>query len=368
MQLFDTLDAGTTARICSDGCLVADVRAARVGIQQYLGREVDPDNAHGLRDQAVVNVYRPEEEVFSRDSMASYAAAPFTIDHPSVAVTADNWSQYGKGEVNGDVVRDRDFVRVPIIVRDAASVAKVNTTHKQLSMGYECTLDFTPGQLADGTPYSAIQRNIRINHIAAVRAARGGPELKISDERSPPEKPAMKIKIGDAEVDATNGEAVRIAVDALNTRLTAQDTQIGKLTADVATATQALATKDGEVIALTKKVEDAAITPEKLQALVDARTAVVALAHSIAPALVVDGKTDADIRREAVAVKLGDAAKDMADAAIEGAFIAFTKDTKPAAQGAQSMGLPKTVTDASTAADAALVKSVNDLNAWRKQA
>lgn len=388
VQLTDTLDEAMTARICADGCLVADVKAARIGIQTYLPSEA---GAPSTFTGDVVRVFRPEEEVFSRDSMASFAAAPFTIDHPSQPVTAANWRQLGVGEVNGDVVRDGGFVRVPVIVRDAASVEKVRTTHKQLSMGYGCTLDWTPGVTPDGQAYDAVQREIRINHIAAVRAARGGPELKISDERpgstpladgvseaisllkkaislhekhmngtapttgaageksqklmmlqmmralselesDPSEKPmkmdalvygenTMKIKIGDAEVDATNGEAVRIAVDALNVKL-------GGLTADNATLKTSVEAKDGEIAALNAKLKDAEVTPERLQKLADARADVIGKAKLLAPSIVTDGKLDAEIRKEAVTAKLGDAAKDMADAAIEGAFLALTKDAK----------------------------------------
>ncbi|MEV5031631.1 DUF2213 domain-containing protein [Sphingobium sp. LMC3-1-1.1] len=326
VQLCDTLDATTTARICADGSLVADVRAARIGIQTYLASEAGAP-AH-FKDN-IVRVYRPEEEVFNRDSMASFAAAPFTIDHPTVDVNADNWRKLGVGEVNGDVVRDGGFVRVPVIVRDAASVEKVRTTHKQLSMGYSCTLDWTPGTAPDGQAYDAVQRNIRINHIAAVRAARGGAELKISDERPPlSEKPTMKIKIGDADVDLSDGAAVALAVGTLNANLTDALGKVGSLTADLATANTSIQAKDGEIAALTQKLADAEVTPAKLQQLADARADVIGKAKILAPNIVVDGKTDAEIRKEAVSAKLGDSAKDMADAAIEGAFLAFTKDAK----------------------------------------
>jgi hypothetical protein len=322
MQLSETLDAATTARICADGCLVADVFAARTGIQQYRGFEVDPDNTHGLRDKAIVSVYRPESEVFKADSLATFSAAPVTLNHPSVAVTADNWRTHGVGEINGDVVRDGQRVRVPLIVRDAAAVKAATTTHKQLSMGYATNLVFpADGKHPDGTVCDAYQTDIAINHIALVPAARGGPELRIVDER--PQEQPMKIKIGDAEVDATNGEAVRIAVDSLNTKL-------GTLTADLATAQTALQTKDGEIAALTAKLKDAEVTPERLQQLADARAKVIAAAQTLKPGITVDGKSDADIRKEAVSAKLGDSAKDMADAAIEGAFVALTKDAKAA--------------------------------------
>lgn len=342
MQLYDALDAAT-ARICQDGSLVAEVFAARTGTQQYRGSEVDPENAHGLRDKAMVTVYRPASEVFARDSLASFAAAPITVDHPADMVDASNWRRLGVGEINGDIARDGERVRVPLIVRDANAVKAAQTTHKQLSMGYATKLVYpTDGKHPDGTACDAYQTEIRINHIALVPVARGGPELRVVDER-PSEMPSMKIKIGDAEVDATNGEAVRIAVGTLDHKLSEAETKVGTLTADNATLKASVETKDGEIAALKQQLEDAKVTPEKLQAMADARADVIGKAKVLAPSLVADGKTDAAIRKEAVTAKLGDAAKDMSDAAIEGAFLALTRDAKPAVQ---PLGAPAQVADA----------------------
>lgn len=353
VQLRDTLDASTNARICADGSLVAEVFAARTGIQDYLGREVDPENEHGFRDRAMVKVYRPESEVFKADSMATFAAAPVTVDHPTAAVTADNWRALGVGEINGDVVRDGQRVRVPIIVRDAAAVQAAITTHKQLSMGYATKLVFpADGKHPDGTACDAYQTDLKINHIALVRAARGGPELRVVDERPKhTEKPKMKITIGDAkDVDLSDGAAVALAVGALNTSLSDAQAKVGQLTADLTTANTTIAARDGEIVALNAKLKDAEVTPAKLQALADARAKVVEGAKAMHPAIVTDGKTDAEIRREAVAAKLGDAAKDMADAAIEGAFIAFAKDAKPGSPVVQPIGAPAIIGDAAAVA------------------
>lgn len=372
MQFRDTLDAATSARICRDGSLVAEVYAARTGLQDYTGAEVDKDNEHGFRDQAVVKVYRPESEVFNTDSLATYAAAPVTINHPSEMVDASNWGALGKGEVNGDIIRDGQKVRVPIIVRDAAAVKAATTTHKQVSMGYSASLVFpTDGKHPDGTMCDAYQTEIAINHLAFVPAARGGAELRIIDERTtPPEKPKMKITIGDAkDVDLSDGAAVALAVGALNTSLADAQTKVGTLTADLATATTSIQAKDGEIAALNAKLADAEVTPAKLQALADARADVIGKAKAIAPNIVTDGKTDAEIRKEAVTAKLGDAAKDMADAAIEGAFVAFTKDAKVDDSGVQPLGAPVVVGDAATTlADAQRKASEARRNAWKTPA
>lgn len=348
MILHEALDvASVTARICRDGSLVAEVPCARVGIQDYRGFEVDPENAHGLRDKAVVKVYRPAEEVFATDSLASYSAAPVTVNHPTQMVDAANWRQFGVGEINGDIIRDGERVRVPLIVRDAAAVRKAQTTHKQISMGYSTALDYTPGQTPAGEAYDAIQREIRINHIALVPVARGGPELRIVDER-PTELVSMKIKIGDAEVEVTDGAAVAVAVGTLNQKLADAETRVGTLTADLATANTTIQTRDGEILALNTKLADAVVTPEKLQQLADARADVIGKAKTLAPAIVTDGKPDAAIRKEAVQAKLGDAAKDMSDAAIEGAFLALTKDAKPATATVTPIGAPQIMGDERT--------------------
>lgn len=105
-----------------------------------------------------------------------------------------------------------------------------------------------------------------------------------------------------------------------------------------AAAKSALDAKDGEIAVLKKAVADAAITPEKLDVLVNARAAVCDAALAVLPAdFAFTGKSLEDIRRATVDAKLGDAAKDMSDAAIEGAFKAITVDAAPVS-GVQKLG------------------------------
>ena len=329
VQLTDTLTLDASARICADGSLVAEVFAARTGLQDYLGHEVDPDNAHGLRDKAVVKVYRPESEVFKADSLATFAAAPVTVDHPTTPVTADNWRALGVGEINGDVVRDGQRVRVPIIIRDAAAVKAATSTHKQLSMGYATNLVFpADGKHPDGTACDAYQTNLRINHIALVRAARGGPELRVVDERAPiQQEPTFMstITIDGLPVNLGDEAAVRAVIAKKDAAIAAAETAL-------ADAKTALTTEQGKTAALESQLADAkdAATPAALDKLVADRAALIGKVKAVAPNITTDGKTDAEIRRAAVAAKLGDAAKDMDDAAIAGAFAVLSAtDAKP---------------------------------------
>lgn len=382
------------ARITREGHLLATARVARANnIQDYLPSEIGlPPKADGKP----YRIFRPADEVFARDAVQSAAHRPITIDHPAEDVSAVNWKRLAVGDTGGEVLRDGEFLRLPIMVMDSAGVQAATTTHQEFSLGYKAELDMTPGTFGDEA-FDGSMKDIRINHLALCRHARGGTELRIVDERKPlhlltdgigdakawlkkaialhkkhmdgtapttgpageksqmlmmeqmenalsaldgespasrmkmdfnPKEPEpMKIKIGDAEVDATNGEAVRVAVDALNTKL-------GTLTADLATAKTAVETKDGEIAALNKKLEDATVTPEKLQQMADARAKVIASAQSLKPGIVVDGKSETEIRRAAVEAKLGDAAKGMSDDAIAGAFAAYVPlgDGKPKVQ------------------------------------
>lgn len=344
VQLCDTLDAASTARICADGSLVAEVFAARTGTQDYLGREVDPENRHGLRDRATVKVYRPASEVFKADSLATFAAAPVTLDHPTVAVTADNWRQLGRGEINGDVIRDGERVRVPIIVRDAATVKAATTTHKQLSMGYATELVFpADGKHPDGTACDAYQTDIRINHIALVRAARGGPELRVVDERPPQnqEKTVKKITLDGLQVDLSDADAVAAAISKLQgqvadtaTKLTAAETQVATLTTDKATL-------EAKVTTLEKQVSDAKLTPQQLRDAAKEFQAVADKAKALG-ITVSDEMDQSAIMKATVTAKLGDAAKDWNDVQIAASFATLTKDAKAAPQ-VQPLGQPRAI-------------------------
>lgn len=309
-----TLDAPTRTR---DGYLVASVRVARTGIQKYRGIEVDPQNEHGLRDKAIVNVYRSEAEVFNKDSLASYTYRPVTVDHPPEMVTADNWRDYAVGQTGGEWARDGEYVRIPMVLMDSAAINVVETTGKrEISQGYTCDLDFTAGKTQDGLDYDVAQTNIRANHTAIVGLARGGHELKIGDSTM-----AKTLVIDGHTVQLE--DAAAILVQGLQTKLTDCEIKLKDAETKVGTLTATVSTKDGEIAALTTKVKDAEVTPAKLDALVKDRAEVVTKAKGIYPELVADGKSIADIRKEAVKHKLGDAATSLDDNAILGAFAAL---------------------------------------------
>ena len=175
MHLHDKLTIDDKRRT-HDGYMTVNARVARAGnVQIYTGSEV------GKPEMAAVRVFRPADEVFHKDTLRSFAHRPVTLGHPSMAVTAGNWKDVAKGWSDSEVARDGEFVRVSMLLADEAAIQAVEDGTRELSMGYDCTLDWTAGTSPTGEAYDAIQRGIRSNHIAVVERARGGADLRIGD-------------------------------------------------------------------------------------------------------------------------------------------------------------------------------------------
>ena len=295
----------------SAGNLVASVLAARTGIQDYAGYEV------GKPDMARVKVYRPADEVFSRDSMKTFAGAPVTIEHPSEMVTPANWRDHARGEASEEIVRDGEAVRVPFLLRDAAAIDAVEAGKREISMGYSCDLDWTSGTTDSGEAYDAIQRNIRINHLAIVDRARGGPSLRIGDQ-----EPAMTTKTitfdGLPLVTTDAGEA---AINKLLGQITVLTTDKTAAETLVATHVTTIAAKDAEIATLKQQVIDAKVTPAQMRDAAKAYALTLDHAKKLAPtASITDSMDEVAIKRVVVDSKLGDAAKGWTDEQVAVSF------------------------------------------------
>ena len=164
-------------RKTEDGYLAAFAKVARTGIQIYRGSEL------GRPDLDKVRVYRPPEEVFHADALKSFAHRPVTMRHPPVPVTAKNWKKFAGGQTGDEVVRDGEFVRVPLVMMDSAMIdAYERDGIKELSMGYSTDIQWRTGVTDAGEEYDAVQTDIRANHLALVPVARGGDQLRLGDE------------------------------------------------------------------------------------------------------------------------------------------------------------------------------------------
>lgn len=128
-------------------------------------------------DGSVRRELRLPEEVFAEDSLESYCAKPVIITHDAGLVDKDNVSENEIGTILTNGFRDGDNVRAKIVIHDTDSMKESGL--KELSLGYNLDLDETPGEW-EGEHYDAIQRNIRINHLALVREARAGEQARLN--------------------------------------------------------------------------------------------------------------------------------------------------------------------------------------------
>ncbi len=351
----DFQDAVTISgtRTTRDGYVVFDARTARTGIQTYLGTEM------GRPDLSMVRVYRDEAEVFAEDSLRSFAFKPITDNHPAKPVTAANWKDLAIGTVGGEIVRDGEFVKVPMSLMDKEAIDGVASGKRELSAGYSCDIEWAAGQTKDGQVYDAIQKNIRINHIAVVDAARGGAKLRIGDTNPGKDIPMKTIVVDGLTVslEDRDGQLVERHI----AKLTADAEAVAKKLADAEAAhAKAIAAKDedlGKLKVELKTAQDAAVKPEALDKMVADRAALVTVVKTLDASIKVDGVSDGDLRKAAVTAKLGaDVTKDASDAEITGMFKAISKDVKTIDPVANAISTNTGVSDAAADAYAKMVQ------------
>ena len=134
-------------------------------------------------DGSVRRELRLPEEVFAAESLASYQGKPIIITHDAGLVDKDNVQKHQIGTILTEGYRSGDDVRAEIVIHNTDEMRYCGL--KELSLGYNLTLDETPGEW-NGQHYDAIQRDIRINHLALVREARAGEQARLNiDGRDP---------------------------------------------------------------------------------------------------------------------------------------------------------------------------------------
>lgn len=282
----------TTARTYTDaGFLLVPGRVSKTGTQKYLRRELGLDGD----PNAVVTVYRPPEEVFAADSLASFDGADVTVMHPGELVNAKNYRQTSVGLIRGPGQQDGDFVKADLVVKDADAIAAIEQRgFVELSAGYTAEYEHAPGTTDDGTAYDYVQRGIRINHAALLPAgaARAGRQARIFDNQ-PKGNTMSKITLDNGRSVEIQDEATAALVSDHIERLQKQITDAG------AELERRQAVIDGhaeQIAALKTQTSDEAVSA-RVAAVLDAQTR----AAKIAPGTTFDGVDPLAIQRAALA-------------------------------------------------------------------
>lgn len=368
----DTISA-TQRTVTADGYLQVRGTLARTGIQDYLARELGLDQELGFDPNRVVRLYRPADEVFDPQSMASFEGVPITVGHPpGQTVNRENWAQVAKGDVRG-IGRDQDFMTATLTIRAKDAVEAAQSGKAQLSNGYTFALDMTPGQTADGKPYDGVQKNIRGNHVALVDAARCGPACRLADSQLNPKGKPMadeakrKVTVDGIPLEVSDTAAAAIDKlvkergEALAAKTAAEERlkiKVGDKTLSPEEAVKQIGELQTQVAALQKDV----VTPEKRDAMVADWAALLTDAKRLAPDVQTKGKTCLDIRRQVIAaVTAKDAtAKAVADAVLAGKTIDAADEAvvRSTFNALAASFKPQTNDAASVAADAAVAAAL----------
>ncbi len=170
--------------------LCLNVPVARTGTQDYLPEELGlaPGSFSFASGPGLVSVYRPEEEVFAPETMASFEGMPVTNDHPLEGVDIENIRRLQMGHAHNirrGTGEESDLLLADLIITDERLIEAILNGKREISCGYTYELSEENGQY--------IQRKIRGNHIAVVDAGRAGPRVSIKDKK-PNERSSVSMK------------------------------------------------------------------------------------------------------------------------------------------------------------------------------
>ncbi|MBL4768268.1 MAG: DUF2213 domain-containing protein [Rhodobacteraceae bacterium] len=381
MKFTDTAEMAGTRRT-ADGYLVADAFAVRVGVQVYRGSEV------GLVDRETVRVYRPEDEVRDPESMKTFSHVAITLDHPSEPVTPDNWADLAKGEASTEATWDGNKIKLPLIIKDADAIKAIEGGKRELSAGYTCKLDWSAGVTTDGDAYDAIQREIRINHLAIVKRGRAGAECRIGDGAiamwgASPFNDRKDVNMTDQVKTRT------VLVDGLSVVTTDAGAQaLEKLNKTIADGVKALtdsakalsdaeaahavvvAAKDKEIAkaeAARDEAQGKILSDTDLDKRVADRASLIGKARAIVADIKTDGLSDAAIRKATVVAKLGDGMADKSEAYLDARFDILTEDAAKADPVADVLNDGTKPTSSLSVADQAYNDNVSHLEGAYRQ-
>jgi len=322
-----------------------------------------------------VREYRPADEVFAPESLATLRGAPVTDLHPSEPVTSANWAALAKGHVCDAIAPEGELVVAELLVQDATEVLLVERKERsEISCGYTCDTDETPGTTPEGEAYDRVQRGIRYNHVALGPRdwGRAGPDvaLRMDDARqviatkeTSMGLKALKVRGREFRLDSEEEmAAAQTAVAGMEAEKAKADMDTSDLAAQLEALKQQKAALEGQIAALqaqlAEPVTEAEVPAMVQDSLITKRLALIEKASKVLGAEVkLDGRSADEIKRLALEKAKVSLPKDATAAYVDGAFDALA--VRNDAFAASVVGLPPAGTSGARA-DGAADSSADD--------
>jgi hypothetical protein len=371
--------------VTPEGYLRAWASIARTGIQHYTDA-----------DGSVRREYRPETEVASPDSLASFAGKAITSEHPPVLLDAVNTKDYQVGFSGTEVVYDNGFVKAVMTITDEDTIERImRGDAREVSAGYRVNYDPTPGVTESGEHYDGIQKEIIGNHIAVVRRGRAGPQVKLHLDRQDAADPSLlsieenttmsaKVVFDGAEFEVTESVALAITKEREDAKMSYEDMKkkydelqaaADSVKADMACMEKEMKGKmdaaEGRADALAEQVEElnvelAAAKEINLDSMVEERVALIEKAKPVLDsAYDFAGKTAREVMVDSIKAVRGDELdlSEKSDDYVQAMFDTLAEGRKDSATTDE---LRKAV--ASIASPVSAPSSYMDMlqNAWKK--
>ena len=371
--------------VTPEGYLRAWASIARTGIQLYTDA-----------DGSVRREYRPETEVASPASLASFAGKAVTAEHPPVLLDADNTKDYQVGFSGTEVVYDNGFVKAVMTITDQDAIERImRGDAREVSAGYRVNYDPTPGVTDSGEHYDGIQKEIVGNHIAVVRRGRAGPQVKLHLDRQDAADPSLiqnteerlmtaKVVFDGAEFEVSESVALAITKEREDGRMSYEDmkkkydgmmAEASKMKEEMDAMEKELKGKmdaaEGRADALAEQVEElnaelAAAKEINLDSMVEERVALIEKAKPVLDAAYdFAGKTAREVMVDSIKAVRGDELdlSEKSDDYVQAMFDTLSEGRKDSATTDE---LRKAV--ASIASPVSAPSSYMDMlqNAWKK--
>lgn len=166
-------------RKTDDGYWIVEGFAARAdNVQRY---------SHGPHSAAF---FRPASEVFAPESLDAWRGIPVIVHHPQQRgerkplLDPEMAARLARGTVMDAIpLPEHGLLKVRLKIWGQEAIdAWRRKGMVELSAGYWRDVDPTPGTAPDGTPYDAVQRRIRPNHLSFVDDARAGRLARIATD------------------------------------------------------------------------------------------------------------------------------------------------------------------------------------------
>lgn len=200
---------GETARV-RDGNGWIEIKnnpISKVGVFEYSGAQIDDS----LDPNRIYKVYRPAEELADEECVASFRLVPWIDEHVMLgnriqgAIPAEEKGV--EGVIGEDVYFDESDGKLKgnIKIFSQNLENNIENSKKELSIGYVCEYDFTPG-VFNGERYDLVQRKIRGNHVALVGEGRSGPDIAVLDHKKIVGKFTFDARLVMTDISAEDGE------------------------------------------------------------------------------------------------------------------------------------------------------------------